>query len=192
MDGTDGNELVVGSVVFEEIRRRAFEKSIAINCKVAPTDVETAIVAHKAELLRPRNPDMLINQMYASGFTPLMETIWGQMAKELEAPERMLTQFPDKVADKRLKFLEYRQHKNKMLCCDRLDDRNPRFHALNDAIYDQAAYEIARTNTSYGITEREYQATDFTNNKSSIEERQTVVTPPREKGGLLSKINIFK
>lgn len=185
------DNIVNGSLVFEQIRQRAYAQSLAIATNVAPTDVEMAKVAHKAALLTPHNPRMLLQQMYNSRFSPLMQTIWGAMAIELEAPERMLAQFDSKLVNQRMLYLEYRQHKNMMLCCDQLDVRNPLFMAFNDALRDQAEYQIARTNRDYGVTEREFQATDFTNNTTRIDEQQTVITPTKPKGGLLSKLNIF-
>jgi len=187
----DVKTTTTGSLIMEQIRQQAFEKSLAINSRVAPTTPEMAEFGHKAALLAPHNPRMILNQMYESGFSPLMEKIFGQQSIELEAPERTLAIFSAKTIEKRLLYLEYRQHKAKMLCCDQLDIRNPLFHTYNDAVKDQAVYQLSRTNKDNGLTERDYQALNMSSNNTMIDEKQTIIEPQRKKGGILSRLNPF-
>jgi hypothetical protein len=176
--------------LYDAMRQHILNQSLAIQAGIAPTSPDMAEVAHKITLLQPKNPEALHAQIQMSGFSNLMRDMYGSMAKELEAPERMLSIFPAYAAEKRGLYLDYRMIITEMLCCDSLDLRNPRYFPMLQRIRDQFEYQIARTNRDYGIPEREYQAQSITTNTTRLEEIQRA--PPIEKRkGLLSRFSIF-
>jgi hypothetical protein len=177
--------------LYEMLRQDALAKSLAIQAGIAPTTPDMAEVAHKITLLKPTNPSSLLLQIQNSGFSNLMRDMYGAMAMEMEAPERMLAVFPSYAAEKRALFLEYRMLLAEMVCCDQLDVRNPRFFPMTAALKDQVEYQLARTNKDYWTPEREYQAQHLSTSSTRLEEMQRAMPEVARKRGLLSKLNIF-
>jgi hypothetical protein len=177
--------------LYEMLRQDALAKSLAIQAGIAPTTPDMAEVAHKITLLKPTNPSSLLLQIQNSGFSNLMRDMYGAMAMEMEAPERMLAVFPSYAAEKRALFLEYRMLLAEMVCCDQLDVRNPRFFPMTAALKDQVEYQLARTNKDYWTPEREYQAQHLSTSTTRLEEMQRAMPEVARKRGLLSKLNIF-
>jgi hypothetical protein len=177
--------------IYDQMRQDLLKYSLAIQAGIAPTTPDMAEVAHKIVLMDSKNPGFIGLQIANSGFSNLMQDVFGSMAKEMEAPERMLAAFPAYAAQKRSLFLEYRMCLAEMLCCDGLDLRNPRYLITTQALSDQFEYQIARTNRDFGTTEREYQAQNLSTSTTKLEEMRQPVVEQKRRRGLMGRLSIF-
>lgn len=171
----------------ELLKQQAIQQSLAISNSVAPTDPSMAEVAHKIALIQPKNPAALRELAYNSGFTGLMADVYGQMAIEMEAPERLLAVFPAQDAQKRVDALELRLLEAQILCCDQLDVRNPKFNTFMSALRDQSVYLAARTNKDYWRPERDYQAQTLSTAVTEFSDKGQPEAKPR----LIERLNPF-
>lgn len=167
---------------------KGFEKVMAITGGIAPNnpyqpdDDAQARLRHKTILMVPRNPDHIFKYIQNSSLSPDAKLKLGSLAKEDEAPERILAMFDKETAERKAWGKKYRVFKTS-LYMDKLDTRNSDYHYVKDALEDNIDYQLSRTNTANGPSERILQDTDLTNNVTTARYEEV---PQTKKRGILS------